>query len=288
MRYVRVDTDDGAHLLATDEEETYDLTADSDGQLRTIADLAAQIENDSESLDDATMTVRDSPAGDFDLPAETLLAIDNGEIWAADSTYEHSTTSRKERSSVPAAYDSLLDADRPELLLKATPQRAVGYGGDVGIRTDSDRNAAEATLAAVACQGSIVGYTVGLGVRSRSIEAENPLYVQQACTYDRCCALGPAIVSTDDVDDPTGLDVSMTVHSNGARVFESTGTTAKLRRTPAELMTALGSHQNLPDPTVLFTGGAVVPSADFTLTAGDQITVQIDSLGALQVTVTTV
>jgi 2-dehydro-3-deoxy-D-arabinonate dehydratase len=288
MRYVRVDTGDGYHLLATDEGTSYDLTTDTDGDVRTIGDLCDRAADGATSLDDVTREVCTTPTDDYELPEDAVVPIERGEVWEAGGTYDHSTEMRAAASSAPAVYESLLGADRPELLLKATPARTVGYDDAVGIRTDSERNGPEAALAAVCYDGAVVGYTIGIGIRSRSIEAENPLYTQQACTFDRCCALGPAIVSADSVDDPQSLDVSMAVHSSGARVYGDTGTTGDLRRSPADLVATLDSHQGLPDPTVVLTGGAVVPSADFTLTSGDEITVEIESLGTLWVSVTEV
>jgi fumarylacetoacetate (FAA) hydrolase family protein len=38
----------------------------------------------------------------------------------------------------------------------------------------------------------IIGYTIGNDLSCRDIEGENPLYLPQAKTFNRCAALGPS------------------------------------------------------------------------------------------------
>ena len=45
--------------------------------------------------------------------------------------------------------------------------------------------------------GRITGYTIGNDMSSRDIEGANPLYLPQAKVYDGSCAIGPAILVTD-------------------------------------------------------------------------------------------
>jgi 2-dehydro-3-deoxy-D-arabinonate dehydratase len=64
----------------------------------------------------------------------------------------------------------------------------------VNIRKDSTWDVPEPELTlAVTSTGKIIGYTIGNDMSSRSIEGENPLYLPQAKTYDRCAAVGPCI-----------------------------------------------------------------------------------------------
>ena len=88
-------------------------------------------------------------------------------------------------------YDRVYDADRPELFLKATPNRVSGPGEPIAIRGDSGWDVPEPELALLLnAGGELVGYTIGNDVSSRSIEGENPLYLPQAKVYSRCAALG--------------------------------------------------------------------------------------------------
>ena len=58
----------------------------------------------------------------------TLLApLDRQEVWAAGVTYKRSKSARMEESEAAAdCYDRVYVADRPELFLKATPNRVSG------------------------------------------------------------------------------------------------------------------------------------------------------------------
>ena len=72
-------------------------------------------------------------------------------------------------------------------------------GEKVRIRRDSKWNVPEPELALVISPaGKITGYTIGNDMSSRDIEGENPLYLPQAKVYDRSCALGPAILVSDE------------------------------------------------------------------------------------------
>ena len=94
-------------------------------------------------------------------------------------TYKRSKVAREEESRGAAQfYDKVYTAPRPELFLKATPERVVGPGEPVRVRADSKWSVPEPELALVISPaGKIVGYTVGNDVSSRDIEGENPLYL---------------------------------------------------------------------------------------------------------------
>ena len=63
---------------------------------------------------------------------------------------------------------------------------------------------------AINAAGRIFGYTIGNDMSSRDIEGENPLYLPQAKVYDRCAALGPCLVVSDELPGPEttiGLEI---------------------------------------------------------------------------------
>src|SRR5690349_5201699 len=126
----------------------------------------------------------------------TLLApVCHQEVWAAGVTYKRSKIAREEESVGAAQfYDKVYTADRPELFLKATPDRVVGPGGTIRVRRDSRWSVPEPELTLVISQDlRIVGYTVGNDVSARDIEGENPLYLPQAKIYHGSCAVGPVV-----------------------------------------------------------------------------------------------
>jgi len=129
-----------------------------------------------------------------DLIANHLLVpMQSQELWASGVTYFNSKLGRQEESKSAGGgdyYERVYSADRPELIFKATVNRAVPSGGKVNIRKDStwDVPEPEVTLAITASR-KIIGYTIGNDMSSRSIEGENPLYLPQAKTFDACAGL---------------------------------------------------------------------------------------------------
>src|SRR5262245_24861243 len=135
------------------------------------------------------------PSGTLErLGDQTFLApVDRQEVWAAGVTYKRSKIAREEESRGAAQfYDKVYSADRPELFLKATPERVVGPGQPVRVRADSKWSVPEPELALVVSPAlKIVGYTIGNDMSARDIEGENPLYLPQAKIYKQSCSVGP-------------------------------------------------------------------------------------------------
>jgi 2-dehydro-3-deoxy-D-arabinonate dehydratase len=94
----------------------------------------------------------------------------------------------------------------PELLFKAPGRCVVGAGEPIGIRADSTWDVPEPELVlALDAALRIVAYTIGNDVSSRSLEGENTLYLPQAKTYERSCAIGPGLVPASAVSPPFGI-----------------------------------------------------------------------------------
>ncbi len=214
----------------------------------------------------------------------TLLPpIDQQEVWAAGVTYKRSQEAR-ERESVGAArfYDLVYSAPRPELFLKATSGRVVGPGDPVHIRRDSRWSVPEPELALVVSpRMQIVGYTIGNDMSARDIEGENPLYLPQAKIYDHSCALGPVITLTDSMPPFEHVTIRMTIERRGNPVFDGSTTLGAMNRSCADLVAWLGRENSFPHGAILLTGTGIVPPDDFTLTAGDVITIDVTGIGRL-------
>ncbi|WP_250037252.1 fumarylacetoacetate hydrolase family protein [Paractinoplanes maris] len=223
-----------------------------------------------------------------DLPGEALAPVDRQEVWAAGVTYLRSRDGRKEESGHGALYDHVYDNDRPELFFKSSPWRVVGDGDAVGIRADSGWDVPEAEVALVLnAAGAVFGYTLGNDMSSRSIEGENPLYLPQAKIYDRCCALGPAIVPAWAVD-PGPFPIALRVVRDGREAFAGTTSTSSMARGFQDLADWLFRSLSFPAGVVLLTGTGVVPDADFTTRPGDTIEISSPPLGILTNSVVTV
>lgn len=234
----------------------------------------------------AMMTVLANAASNGDgvpLASVTLAApIDAQEVWAAGVTYLRSRNARMEESSQSDVYDRVYDADRPEIFLKATSSRVVGPGGSVGIRSDSGWDVPEPELVLlVNAGGEVVGYTIGNDVSSRSIEGENPLYLPQAKVYAQCAGLGPVVVLTDEIVDPTDLPIKLEIERDGDLLFSEETGTSRMHRTFGDLVTYLFRGNAFPAGVFLMTGTGIVPPSEFTLRDGDTVTITIEPIGSL-------
>jgi 2-dehydro-3-deoxy-D-arabinonate dehydratase len=214
-----------------------------------------------------------------------LAPIGEQEVWAAGVTYLRSKQARMEESESAGGgdfYDRVYAADRPELFFKATAHRVAGPGEPVRIRRDSKWNVPEPELALlVNPRGRIVGYTIGNDMSSRDIEGENPLYLPQAKVYDGCCALGPAVLQSDEPP-PKSTEIRLRILRSGSEAFAGQTSLSQMKRDPQELVDWLFRESTFPNGCYLLTGTGVVPPDSFTLRAGDEIEITIDPIGTLR------
>lgn len=218
-----------------------------------------------------------------DASAHLLPPVRPAEVWAAGVTYERSRDARTFESGGADVYKLVYDAERPELFLKATAARVVGPNAAIGLRADSAWQVPEPELALVlAGDGGVVGYVLGNDVSSRDIEGENPLYLPQAKIFAGSCALGPLVVSPDEVPDPYDLELRLRIVRGDEAVFEGATTTGRLH-VRLETLTGFLARENWLAPgTVLLTGTGVVPPDGFTLAAGDLVEIACPELGTLR------
>jgi len=245
--------------------------------------LTAALQLPAAELWSALRAAQSVPHVDVPLTSVTLKApIDRQEVWAAGVTYMRSRDARMEESSQRDVYDRVYDADRPELFLKATPNRVSGPGEAIAIRGDSGWDVPEPELAILLnARGELVGYTIGNDVSSRSIEGENPLYLPQAKVYSRCAALGPVVVTVDELPDASNLQIQLTIRRDGVDLFQDRTATSQLHRSLSDLITYLLRDNEFPAGVFLMTGTGIVPPSEFTLQDGDEVTIRIEGLGSL-------
>jgi 2-dehydro-3-deoxy-D-arabinonate dehydratase len=210
--------------------------------------------------------------------------VEHQEVWAAGVTYLRSKKARMAESDFSAsAYDRVYEADRPEIFFKSLPEKVVPIGEPVGIRSDANWNVPEPELALVLnSRGQIVGHTIGNDMSSRDIEGENLLYLPQAKTYHRSCALGPWItVGTPEVV-AREWTINLEIWRSGARAFAAETSVGQIKRSFAELAGYLFRCQVFPHGAVLLTGTGIVPPESFTLAARDEIIIAISGIGRLK------
>jgi 2-dehydro-3-deoxy-D-arabinonate dehydratase len=218
---------------------------------------------------------------------QLLSPVERQEVWAAGVTYLRSKKARMEESNFSAnAYDRVYNATRPEIFFKSLPEKVVGPGEPVGIRTDAQWNVPEPELALVInSQGTIVGYTIGNDMSSRDIEGENLLYLPQAKIYHRSCAIGPCIVvgSTEEV--ARTWTITLQIYRGGGIIFEGQTTVNQIKRRFEELVSYLYRSQTFPHGALLLTGTGIVPGDGFTLKPDDRVRIEVNGIGVLENTV---
>jgi 2-dehydro-3-deoxy-D-arabinonate dehydratase len=285
------DAEKGVCVGVIIDDKVYDITDH-------IPNVGAWLEMSTGRVNDAIQRLIDlaSAANDSfaraDLDDETsfrlrwLAPVDTQEVWAAGVTYERSRVARQEEAIDGGdVYARVYDAERPELFLKANGVDVIGHLGEVGVRSDATWSVPEPELTLVINPAlEVVGFTIGNDMSSRDIEGANPLYLPQAKVYTASCAMGPAILLQS-----TTVWLDTTIHLNiqrdGATMFEESISTARIKRTVAELVEYLGRCKQFPHGAALMTGTGIVPPDDFTLMAGDVVAITIDGIGSLQNTV---
>jgi 2-dehydro-3-deoxy-D-arabinonate dehydratase len=247
------------------------------------------------AIDDIVASARQAqnalPASLFDAPPRPdqphwLAPVEEQDVWAAGVTYERSREARQEEAIDGGdIYARVYTAQRPELLFKAHGWRVIGPFGDVGIRADATWSVPEPELAVVLNPAlEAVGFAVGNDMCSRDIEGANPLYLPQAKIYKASCALGPGIVLRPATEWPA-TTIRLTIERGGAVAFAGEIESSRLRRTLAVLIEYLGRSAEHPEGVVLLTGTGIVPPSNFTLEAGDVVTITMDGIGTLRNTV---
>ncbi len=213
-----------------------------------------------------------------------LAPVEKQEVWAAGVTYLRSKKARMDESEFSAnAYDRVYEAARPELFFKSLPEKVVGPGETIGIRIDSKWSVPEPELALVLnSRGEVAGYTIGNDMSSRDIEGENLLYLPQAKTYNRSCALGPVIRMVASEEEARGWAIELEISRRGDKVFEGSTSVGNIRRSFSELSAYLFRSQLFPNGAILLTGTGIVPPDSFTLQKGDIVRIAIDGIGVLE------
>jgi 2-dehydro-3-deoxy-D-arabinonate dehydratase len=286
MRLCRFAADADASVrvgLITGDDTLLDLTAAGIHRMQSLlerADLTDEL---------ASLTRAGLPRQRLD-DVRLMTPVESQEVWAAGVTYLRSKQARMVESEFSAdAYDRVYEAARPELFFKSLPEKVVSPGDAVGIRSDARWNVPEPELALVInASAQVVGYTIGNDMSSRDIEGENLLYLPQAKTYARSCAVGPWIVVGATEDDARAWTIQLDIQRRGEQVFAGETSAAQIKRSFAELVDYLFRSQHFPNGVVLLTGAGVIPPDAFTLAAGDCVRITISGIGTLENSVTVI
>lgn len=210
------------------------------------------------------------------------IPIHAPEVWAFGVTYKRSAQARDEDAGGEQnIYDQVYNSARPECFFKATPSRCVGPNGYICIRSDSTLTAPEPELAYILGEDEeILGYTICNDVSAWDIERDNPLYLPQSKIYSGCCALGPVIVTPDELD-PMNLGITCRIIRDNQVVHEDTTNSSRIGRSFSELNRYLCLHNPVPFGTAVSTGTGIMLPNEYHLKAGDVVEIEIEGIGKL-------
>ncbi|MBM3745274.1 MAG: 2-keto-3-deoxy-D-arabinonate dehydratase [Acidobacteria bacterium] len=215
--------------------------------------------------------------------AAPVIPLNPIEVWACGCTYDAEAGFHCPWHHIEGSiYRQVCQEPRPDLLLKGTARVCVGPGQAIGIRFDSNCTLPEPELAVVlGKKGRIVGYTLANDVWARDIERINPLYRPQSRIYSASCALGPVIVTADELKDPYALSITCTIRRGGEVRFSASVSTLRLRRKLEEVVSYVLRANPVPAGSVLLTGTGIMLGDEHALAPGDVVTISNPEIGEL-------
>ena len=185
-----------------------------------------------------------------------------------------------------------------EVFTKAPVLSAVGWGDEIGVRSDSDWNNPEPEIVLVVDRsGTPRGATLGNDVNLRDFEGRSALLLGKAKDNNASTAIGPFIRLFDDhftMDDVRAAEIDLVIDGPEGYRLEGTNKMSQISRDPTELVRQALSEHQYPDGFALFLGTLFAPIQDrdhpgrgFTHKPGDVVRISSPKLGSLVNRVTT-
>ncbi len=211
------------------------------------------------------------------------IPIHPPEVWACGVTYKKSAEFRDEDTQTSKGiYDYVYFAKRPELFFKGTATRCTGSNDFIGLRIDSAFTAVEPELAVlIDSRKKVLGYMVANDVSAWDIERENPLYLPQSKIFRGCCALGPVLMTSEEIQDPYAMTIRCEIKRKGRILFSGETSLSMMKRRIEELIDFLFLANAIPAGTVLLTGTGIIQTADAALQENDVVEITIPEIGKL-------
>ncbi|MCA8901729.1 MAG: fumarylacetoacetate hydrolase family protein [Hyphomonas sp.] len=185
-----------------------------------------------------------------------------------------------------------------EIFTKCPVLASVGWGQEIGVRSDSSWNNPEPEVVLVCnAAGRPVGATLGNDVNLRDFEGRSALLLGKAKDNNASCALGPFIRLFDDsftLDDVRAMDITLDIEGPDGFHLTGVNSMSQISRDPEDLARQAMSEHQYPDGFALFLGTMFAPTKDrsqpgsgFTHKTGDIVSVSSARLGRLVNRVTT-
>jgi fumarylacetoacetate (FAA) hydrolase family protein len=185
-----------------------------------------------------------------------------------------------------------------EIFTKAPVLSSVGWGAEIGVRSDSHWNNPEPEIVIVSnSRGEPVGAALGNDVNLRDFEGRSALLLGKAKDNNASCSIGPFIRLFDGsftMDDVREAVVELEVEGEDNFRLEGESSMREISRDPVELVRQAMSEHHYPDGFALFLGTLFAPIQDrdepgrgFTHKPGDLVRISTPKLGSLVNRVTT-
>lgn len=185
-----------------------------------------------------------------------------------------------------------------EVFTKAPVLSSVGWGAEIGIRSDSSWNNPEPEVVVIVnAAGKVVGATLGNDVNLRDFEGRSALLLGKAKDNNAACAIGPFVRLFDahfGIDDVRDAELDLLIEGPEGYRLEGHSSMNQISRDPLELVRQTLSEHQYPDGFALFLGTLFAPVQDrddpgrgFTHKVGDTVRIHSSRLGTLTNRVTT-
>jgi fumarylacetoacetate (FAA) hydrolase family protein len=185
-----------------------------------------------------------------------------------------------------------------EIFTKTAPLASVGWGAQIGVRSDSTWNNPEPEVVLVVSKdGEIRGATLGNDVNLRDFEGRSALLLSKAKDNNASCAIGPFVRLFDEnfsLDDVRSAVVELEIEGEDGFKLSGQSLMSEISRDPTELVRQAMSEHHYPDGFVLFLGTLFAPTQDrdevgrgFTHKPGDEVRISTPKIGTLVNRVTT-
>jgi len=184
-----------------------------------------------------------------------------------------------------------------EIFTKAPVLSSVGWGDEIGVRSDSTWNNPEPEVVLVCDRhGRALGATLGNDVNLRDFEGRSALLLSKAKDNNASCSIGPLIRMFDEtfsLDDVRSAVLELEVIGRDNYRLEGKSSMSEISRDPLDLVKQAMSEHQYPDGFVLFLGTLFAPTQDrdepgrgFTHKNGDIVRIKTPKLGMLENRVT--
>jgi fumarylacetoacetate (FAA) hydrolase family protein len=179
-----------------------------------------------------------------------------------------------------------------EIFTKSPVLSTVGWGAEIGVRSDSSWNNPEPEIAILSdSHGDPVGASLGNDVNLRDFEGRSALLLGKAKDNNASCSLGPFVRLFDasfTMDDVRNAEIDLLIEGEDGYVLKGHSSMREISRDPTDLVAQAMSEHHYPDGYILFLGTLFAPTQDrddpgrgFTHKVGDIVSISTPKLGKL-------